>query len=124
MRSILPVFAVLPLLSACVSNGAHYEPIVDAPADSRYYADLGACQALAERRDLVDGETVNRAALGAGIGAAAGAIRRGGDTLEDAAVGAAVGGAVGGATGLYDANRERKDIVMRCMSGRGYRVLG
>jgi hypothetical protein len=123
LRSALVLAVALPALAGCVSNGAHYEPIIDAPRNQQYYTDLGDCQHLAENRNLIDGETANRAALGAGVGAAIGVTRRG-DDLENAAVGAAVGGAIGGATGLYDANAERRHIVMSCMSGRGYRVLG
>lgn len=130
MRQLLACFTLAPALVACVSNGAHHEPIVDSPISVRYYADLDACQALAHRRDLIDGETANRAALGAGIGAAVGAIggRRGyyhdDDRLERALEGAAVGAVVGGGTGVYEANRDRRRIVMDCMAGRGYRVLG
>ena len=123
------IFATASVLAACASNGAHYEPIIDAPRNPAYYADLGDCQHLAERRDLVDGETVNRAALGAGLGAAVGAItgRRGyhrDDRFDRALEGAAIGAVVGGGTGLYEANRDRRHIVMDCMAGRGYRVLG
>ena len=104
-------------LGACASNGAHYEPIIDAQRDRTYYQDLTVCQDLAQRKDLIDGETTNRALLGAGLGALIGVTRRG-DDLENAAVGATVGLLGGGAT------VEREEIVKRCMSGRGYRVLG
>ncbi len=123
-RSHVLVLSSFPLLlSACISNGAHYEPIIDAQRDQQYYTDLGDCQHLAEGKNLVDGDTANQAALGAGLGAVLGILRRG-DDLENAAVGAVVGGAIGGGSGLYEANRQRQEIVMSCMAGRGYRVLG
>ena len=114
------------LLTACATNsGAKYQPIVDGPKTAAYDQDLYECQRLAEQRKYINGDTKNDAMIGALAGAVIGAISADkSDALEGAVGGAAVGGLIGGGATAYEARNERKHIVMNCMAGRGYRVLG
>lgn len=115
--------AAMISLSACATGGAGHTPIVDAPKTPQYYADVADCQALARQRKLINGDT-QTAAL---IGAAGGALVRGlsdKDDTDQILGGALAGAAIGGGAGMLSAYGEQKDIVLRCMSGRGYRVLG
>lgn len=111
----------LLLLAACEGSGASYRPIVDGPMGDAYEADLSQCQQLAEQRGYASGEAATNTGISAAVGAAVGAITGG---LSGAATGAGIG-AVGGAGGsALSISQQRKQIVINCMQGRGYRVLG
>jgi uncharacterized protein YcfJ len=108
-------------LSACA--GPNYRPIVDMQGvnGAAYEADLKDCQSYATQTagaaDSAAAGAVAGALLGALLGAAAGGNGRFNSHM--AQVGA-VSGAVGaGAQG----ETNQRDIVRRCMAGRGYRVL-
>jgi len=120
---ILSSLIIVPSLSACATAGAGHTPIIDAPKDDRYYSDLGQCRALAEQRKLVNGDTQQAAAIGAAAGAAIRAIGPK-DSFEEILGGAAIGGVLGGGAGVFSAQSEQKHILLSCMAGRGYRVLG
>jgi len=121
--SLLTLTASALLLTACAGSGASYRPIVDAPQDAQYTADLGDCQNLAEQRKIFNGDTQTAILAGAATGGVLGLLRRG-DDGDNFLQGAAAGGAVSGISGSFKANKERKNIVRNCMAGRGYRVLG
>ena len=121
--STLTLVCLGMMLSACASGGAGHTPIIDAPKTPQYYADLDACRVLASQRKLLNGDTQTAAV----VGAAGGALIRGisdRDSFEEVLGGAAIGGALGGGAGALSAYGEQKDILLRCMAGRGYRVLG
>lgn len=92
---------------------------------ARYEQDLTECRAYAEQvspaREAVVGAGL-AAALGAAIGAIAGAF--GGSAGSGAATGAAIGGVTGTAAGGAGGVSEQKQIIDRCLAGRGYNVLG
>lgn len=107
------------MLAGCAAQG--YRPLVDSGVSrGNYDDDLADCQDLAAQRPA--------AALAAG-GAAAGAVigallavavgLRGDDVAHVAAWGAASGGIDGAAFGVA----RQREIVSRCMAGRGYDVL-
>jgi outer membrane lipoprotein SlyB len=110
------------LLAGCANSGANYRPIIDTQGVdfNRYEADLRDCQAFAKQ------------AAGAGQSAAAGAI---GGAVLGAAIAAAAGsnndraasarvGAVGGAVGAgVKGEHSQRNIINRCLAGRGYNVL-
>lgn len=114
--------AVLPL-SACAGGGAAYQPIIDGPQNAKFQQDIAQCQALAEQLSYNNSDVKTGAAAGAAVGAVAGLLRRG-NSNSDPLIGAAVGGAYGGGGAALVTRAERKNIVKRCMSGRGHRVLG
>jgi outer membrane lipoprotein SlyB len=67
------------------------------------------------------------AVIGGVIGAAAGAVRSGGSVSNTAATGAAMGAAGGTTKGIIDSNDPStiyKNFVNRCLSDRGYDVMG
>lgn len=110
---IVPVM----LLSAC----ANYRPIVDMQGvdANRYNADLAQCQQYATQVDPATHAAVG-AAGGAILGAALGAIF---GNRQTAGQGAAAYGLVGATGGAVHGAESQVDIIRRCMSGRGYRVL-
>ena len=110
--------------------GQNYTPVVDvygSPGKSpeAYQYDLQACQTLAEQRNQV-GDAAVGAGVGGALGAAGGAIGGAfaGSPGLGAAIGAASGAFLGGVSGGYQSNTGRQDIVMSCMRGRGWTVLG
>lgn len=113
--------AVLAVTTACTSMnaGSGHRPIVDGGDLSNYEADLAQCQAVAEQREYMNDETKSDAAIGAVLGALAGAGGDSGDIVGGAVVGAAVG--AGGKA--YDVRTERKNIVINCMRNRGYNTV-
>ena len=114
--------AVSPL-SACAGGGAAYQPIVDGPKNAKFQQDIYECQALAEQRSYNNSDVKTGALAGAAVGAVTGLLRRG-NSNSDPLIGAAVGGAYGGGGAALATRTERKNIVKRCMIGRGHRVLG
>lgn len=105
----------LVLLVGCA---AHPDPIIDTKGVNlvAYQRDLTECQSYAEQVPVAAGVAKGSAA-GAAYGAAIGAIR--GDIGQAAGVGAVSGGAWSG----LEADREKQQVVKRCLRGRGYRVL-
>jgi outer membrane lipoprotein SlyB len=114
---VLPVF-----VAGCAGTGQQYRPIVDARNIdyNKYEADLKDCQQYASQT----AGAAQTAAIGAGIGAVLGAVLAAAagsryDRAATARVGAVSGAVGGGAQGETD----QRNIIRRCMSGRGYSVL-
>lgn len=123
-----PAFPILlcatALVAACADSGANYTPILDGPDTPAFQADLAACQELARSQKQFDQETMGAAALGGIAGAALGAAD---DSMSDAEGifgGLIVGTLAGGAAGAVSASDRRESIVLECLRGRGYRVVG
>jgi hypothetical protein len=117
MRHVWPLAGCAALLIAgCAGNP---DPIIDPRGVNMtaYEADLAECKALAEGVEVGKG-AVKGAAAGAAVGGAIGAIRD-----RDAGEAAGVGAVVGGARSAQLNERERQQVVKRCLRGRGYRVL-
>ncbi len=110
------------VLSGCANTASGYRPIVDGYQDEVYHADLADCQALAKTKRYDNGETKTAALAGAVLGGAVGAIED--DSVEGAIAGVLLGGLIGAAGGAADTRTDRKDIVIRCMDGRGHAVVG
>jgi hypothetical protein len=106
-----------------------YVPVVDLKQSknggANYEQDLNECQALAGQRDpasqTVQGAGVG-ALVGAGLGAALGALsgRPGGGAATGAVLGGAGGGLSQGAGGFDN----QRAIIVNCLRGRGYAVVG
>ena len=120
MRRLTATLLTLALATAagCVGNPM---PIIDMQGVDReaFEEDLAECEAYSDEVQMGKG-IAKGTGLGAAIGAATGAI--GGDST-DVAEGAAYGGLWGGTESGLDADREKRDVIKRCMAGRGYRVL-
>ena len=122
MKSTL-IILILSLTVGC----ATYQPIIDRQTitdQAKYERDLAECQAYAQQIDPA-GNAVAGAVGGAAVGAALGAIVGAffGVAGDGAALGAALGGAQGTMAGAGGSMQAQRDIVIRCMQGRGYRVL-
>ena len=118
MKSLFPFGMVLLQVTACTTTD---EIIIDTKGVnmSAYQQDLADCQGYAS--GVKTGEKATKgAASGAVVGGLIGAITGGG---SGAAQGAGVGAVGGGARGANEGERSELQVVKRCLSGRGYRVL-
>ena len=107
---------LVALLVACSSSPG---PIIDTKGVdmARYHADLQDCEGFAEQVRIEQGMAKGAVAGGA-AGAATGAVL-GESVGEYAGVGAVAGATKSGIRG----DREKSQVVKRCMRGRGYKVL-
>ena len=106
------------VVSACTTTD---EIIIDEQRSNmaNYERDLAQCESYAEGVPV--GEKAARGAgSGAVVGGAVGAVS---DDRWDAGEGAAVGAITGGAAGINQGQREKVQVVKRCLRGRGYAVL-
>ncbi|MFI2809724.1 MULTISPECIES: glycine zipper family protein [Microbulbifer] len=88
----------------------------------QYQLDLADCRSKAYYARADAGRRgVTRAAGGALLGGALGAIV--GDSSSAAAAGAGAGALLGGVSGVGSSYSEEGRIVRNCLRGRGYRVL-
>ena len=104
-------------LAGCTTTN---EIIIDEQRSNmaNYDRDLEQCESYAEQVPV--GE---KAARGAGSGAVVGGAIGAVDHHRDAGEGAAIGAIAGGATGISQGQREKVQVVKRCLRGRGYVVL-
>ncbi len=108
----------LEVVLAAAGCASHPGPIIDKRGVNMetYAQDLAECTEYADSVNVVEG-TARGAAVGAVIGAAVGSIS--GRADEGAGYGAASGGV---RSGLQEQNT-KENVIKRCISGRGYRVL-
>lgn len=118
MNYLIVVIAPFFALVACTTTD---EIIIDQKGVnmSAYQQDLVECQSYAGGVKTEE-KMVKGAASGAVVGGLVGAITGGGD---GAAKGAGVGAVGGGARGANQGEKSEVQVVKRCLSGRGYRVL-
>ena len=116
------------LISGCATLGG-WEPVVDRRVDAHPETidrDIEQCRQLAKQAsggvgtEAAKGGAVG-AAGGAAIGAMLGAI--GGNAGSAAAAGAVIGGAGGSASQGLTADEQYKISFIKCMEGRGHRVI-
>jgi outer membrane lipoprotein SlyB len=109
------------MLVACA--GANYRPLVDMKSvgnQAKYDADLRECQQHAAEVMGAGESAAAGAIVGALLGTAiAAAFGRGASRNQAAAVAAVSGAASGGAAGEMN----QREVVKRCLAGRGYSVL-
>jgi hypothetical protein len=117
-RAITLVVGLVGAFLGLAGCSAHPEPIIDLQGvnENLYAADLAECKSFAEPVRVEVGATKG-AAGGAVVGAATGAIN------GNAAEGAGYGSIWGAVRYGEEADREKRMVVKRCLSGRGYRVL-
>lgn len=121
-RTLCTIAAIAVFISGCASapTGENYIPLVDVRAGEghRFQQDLNDCQAYAAQRGDAASGAVAGAVAGALFGAVLGAIV-GVSRNELAGVGALTGGLQGAAHN----EGSQRDIIRRCLTGRGYTVL-
>jgi outer membrane lipoprotein SlyB len=118
MRHLSAILVTLMAMTGCTTTD---EIIIDEKGIdmSAYQTDLAECQTYAS--SVKTGEkTAKGAASGAVVGGLIGAITGG---SSGAAQGAGVGAVGGGARGAMEGEETEVQVVKRCLSGRGYRVL-
>jgi len=113
---------VLPLLSLLLAAGCAHDPIVDMQGVNRqqYQQDLMECKQYAAQVNTA-GEAAKRGAIGAAVGGILGAIV--GDHRTAQKVGG-VGAVSGAAHGTERAEHRKERVIINCLKGRGYKVLG
>lgn len=102
--------------------GSHYRPMIDAKGVdmNRYESDLSECRQYAVQ---VSG-AAEQAAMGAAAGAIFGALlATAAGSRYDAHATARVGALTGAVTGAASGDMDQRSVIVRCLSGRGYRVL-
>lgn len=106
------------MLTACTTTD---EIIIDQKGVnmSGYQQDLTECRSYANEVKTQE-KMAKGAASGAVVGGLVGAITGG---TNGAARGAGVGAVGGGARGANEGEQTEVQVVKRCLSGRGYRVL-
>jgi len=114
--------SIVCLAAGCENSGANYTPIIDGPVSANYTADLADCQTLAASGATVDGQTAGAVATGAAVAGASSVIWN--DNSSNLGEAAAVGALAGLTSSVIRKNAERESIVMNCMRGRGYNVIG
>ena len=118
MRHLSAILVTLLAMTGCTTTD---EIIIDEKGIdmSAYQTDLAECQTYAS--SVKTGEkTAKGAASGAVVGGLIGAITGG---SSGAVQGAGVGAVGGGAKGAMEGEESEVQVVKRCLSGRGYRVL-
>ena len=114
------VIAISVFLTACA--GANYRPMIDSRnVDmNKYEMDLRDCQQYAGQVAGAGEHAAIGAAVGAGLGYLLG---RAAGARYDAAATGRVGAVAGAASGGAQGEMSQRDVIRRCMSGRGYSVL-
>jgi hypothetical protein len=118
------VLAATCLVAGCAQS---YQPIIDTRGvhPAQYQADLADCRAYAQQVSPAQeaaGGALAGGLIGAALGAVTGAITNAGFGTSTA-LGAALGGTSGAASGTLQGIEGQKDVIRRCMAGRGYSVL-
>jgi outer membrane lipoprotein SlyB len=123
ITTLVAVLSAAAFLVGCAAtSGANYRPIVDNKGVdlNRYDSDLRECQSYA----LQTAGAADSAAGGALAGALFGAVLAGAAGKNYSKSSSARVGAVSGAVGAgVEGERNQKNIINRCLAGRGYRVL-
>lgn len=119
----LYILAALPLLAACTTTSQPPVPLIDTAGKdlAAYHVDLGECQQYAHTQATASEGAAAGIAAGAIFGTIVMALMT--DSSDYLSQGAATGAFAGGVRGAADASQNRRDIVARCMTGRGYTVL-
>jgi outer membrane lipoprotein SlyB len=120
---IMLTAACLLFATGCATTaGANYRPIIDSKGVdlNRFETDLRECQSFAQQTAGAAESAAAGAAAGAILGAVLAAAAGNNYSRSSTARVGAVTGAVGaGAEG----ETNQRNIVRRCLAGRGYRVL-
>ena len=123
ITTLVAVLSAAAFLVGCAAtSGANYRPIVDSKGVdlNRYESDLRECQSYATQT----AGAADSAAAGAVAGALFGAVLAGAAGKNYSKSSSARVGAVSGAVGAgVEGERNQKNIIKRCLAGRGYKVL-
>mgnify|MGYP003146521005 FL=1 len=128
IRSICMVCAT-SLLVSCASNQYIIDPKSSTNPEN-YYADKMECENISEQESYAKNIAWGALTKGFVTAITSGAMTYfgvgGGANLDlgtSLAIGGGAGALGGGALATYDTYSDRKDIVKKCMEGRGYNIL-
>ena len=125
MKTGKPVLLIGLILTAaaCAKAPVDRPLTLDGPQQIGFQDDLATCRALALGYDdpELNKDIAGSAAVGAVIG---GLDADDGDELEGVLVGAAIGGLIGAAEKGEKIDEEQREVLIRCMQGRGHKVIG
>ncbi len=125
MRLIMMVLAGTTLV-ACGPPPVERALTFDGPRTPQLAQDENECRDIARNYD--NGNSRWQAGSGAILGGLVGALDSDPDVKGDVGAGLIAGAAVGAATGAAGAKidnlDDRRVVLIRCMQGRGYSVLG
>ncbi len=147
MKSFASIWALAGaavLLSACATSGpdsAAARPVLYPNAmltrvgDAQGRAEVGACMSRASAAGLAPsqsshevGRRAGEGAASVGVASAVGALITGREgILRAGATGAAIGGSAGAVSGAFNNDRPNptyRNFVQRCLSERGFEVIG
>jgi outer membrane lipoprotein SlyB len=128
MHRLIALGIIALWLSGCASYGG-WTPTVDPKSGTRQETlnqDLAECKELASK---ASGDTATEATKGAAVGALGGAAIGAvigavtGSAGSGAALGAAIGGTGGAAHEGLSAEQQYKRSYVKCLEGRGHRVI-
>jgi outer membrane lipoprotein SlyB len=112
------------LVAGCATGptGAAYRPLVDTQGVdmNKFERDLQDCQGFAQQTANAAQGAAAGALAGAALGALLAAAAGGGYNRSASARVGAVSGAVGAGA---EAENSQRNVIRRCLAGRGYRVL-
>lgn len=121
-RILISLLSVILALPGCATTGVNYRPIVDTKNIdmNKFESELSECRQFASQTsgaaERAAAGAVAGAIFGALLAAAAGAKYDRGSVARVGALSGAVGGAAEGET-------DQRNIIRRCLGGRGYLVL-
>jgi len=117
----IAILCIAATLTGCAST---YRPLVDPKPGQTvqaYDADLASCRAYADQVAGVGSSAAVGAAGGAILSVIISAIF--GNTGRALSQSAGAGAVLGGVGGAISGGESERDVVARCMAGRGWRVL-
>lgn len=117
--NLILAIAVSASLLGCATRGANYMPLVDLDGKdiNKYTKDVADCQVYARQK----ADAASGAAAGALIFAVLGAVVAAKGYRNEVAGRTAL---LGAAYGAGEAVQSQEEVTKRCMSGRGWNVLG
>lgn len=129
MRKLLIAMVLVSGCAAQTQPANSIRPIIDValnPEGRNMESDLLECNVYANNVAGVGASAMNGGVGGAALGAAGGALlgwAMGVNPGSTAAIGAASGGVTGAASGAASSVMTKRQVVSKCMAGRGYSVL-
>lgn len=114
-KNVFFLTAIVVVAASCAER--EYQPIIDSPKTAAFHSDLAACRALAATKQQGSEDV----AEGMVFGGVTGVIS---DGVEGMIAGAIIGGMIGSYEDKNSLIRMRNRIVHRCLTGRGYKIIG
>ncbi len=121
--AIYPAALALAAMTACTQAPVDRAMRFDGPIPASAAADTASCKQIALSYDDPDLRTQRNVVSGV----SALAVMADADDdhkLEGAIVGGLLGAAVGEAERRHELSKEQRQVLIRCMQGRGYKVVG